>query len=86
MGKHSNILLVDKSSHKILEVIKHVGFSQNSYRTLLPGSTYIAPPSTEALNPFTVKDEKLFEILQTQETTAKKSSKPLSRSGTRHGK
>ena len=71
MGKHSNILLVDKSSHKILEVIKHVGFSQNSYRTLLPGSTYIVPPSTEALNPFTIKDEKLFEILQTQETTAK---------------
>ena len=71
MGKHSNILLVDKSSHKILEVIKHVGFSQNSYRTLLPGSTYITPPSTESLNPFTIKDEKLFEILQTQETTAK---------------
>ena len=71
MGKHSNILLVDKSSHKILEVIKHVGFSQNSYRTLLPGSTYIAPPSTESLNPFTIKDEKLFEILQTQEMRAK---------------
>ena len=71
MGKHSNILLVDKSSHKILEVIKHIGFSQNSYRTLLPGATYIAPPNTEALNPFTIKDEKLFEILQTQELTAK---------------
>ena len=71
MGKHSNILLVDKSNHKILEVIKHVGFSQNSYRTLLPGSTYITPPSTKSLNPFMIKDEKLFEILQTQETTAK---------------
>ena len=71
MGKHSNILLVDKSNHKILEVIKHIGFSQNSYRTLLPGATYIAPPNTDALNPFTIKDEKLFEILQTQELTAK---------------
>lgn len=71
MGKHSNILLVDKSSNKILEVIKHIGFSQNSYRTLLPGATYIAPPSTEALNPFTIKDEKLFEILQTRELAAK---------------
>ena len=71
MGKHSNILLVDKASNKVLEVIKHIGFSQNSYRTLLPGATYIAPPSTEALNPFTIKDEKLFEILQTQELTAK---------------
>ena len=71
MGKHSNILLVDKSSNKVLEVIKHIGFSQNSYRTLLPGATYIAPPSTEALNPFTIKDEKLFEILQTQKLAAK---------------
>jgi len=71
MGKHSNILLVDKSSNKVLEVIKHIGFSQNSYRTLLPGATYIAPPSTEALNPFTIKDGKLFEILQTQGLTAK---------------
>ena len=71
MGKHSNILLVDKASNKVLEVIKHIGFSQNSYRTLLPGATYIAPPSTDALNPFTIKDEKLFEILQTQELTAK---------------
>ena len=71
MGKHSNILLVDKSSNKVLEVIKHIGFSQNSYRTLLPGATYIAPPSTDAVNPFTIKDEKLFEILQTQELTAK---------------
>ena len=71
MGKHSNILLVDKSNHKILEVIKHIGFSQNSYRTLLPGATYIAPPSTKTLNPFTIKDEKLFEILQTLELKAK---------------
>ena len=71
MGKHSNILLVDKSSYKILEVIKHIGFSQNSYRTLLPGATYITPPSTDARNPFTIKDEKLFEILQTQELTAR---------------
>jgi len=71
MGKHSNILLVDKTEQKILEVIKHIGFSQNSYRTLLPGATYIAPPSSDAFNPFTIKNEKLFEILQTQELTAK---------------
>ena len=71
MGKHSNILLVDKTEQKILEVIKHIGFSQNSYRTLLPGATYIAPPSSDAFNPFTIKNEKLFEILQTQELTTK---------------
>ncbi|WKZ89074.1 NFACT RNA binding domain-containing protein [Streptococcus iniae] len=67
MGKHSNIILIDKTENKIIESIKHVGFSQNSYRTILPGSAYIQPPSSSAKNPFTILDEKLFEILQTQE-------------------
>lgn len=67
MGKHSNIILIDKAENKIIESIKHIGFSQNSYRTILPGSTYLAPPKTEAKNPFTVSDEKLFELLQTED-------------------
>ena len=72
MGKHSNIILLDKSSGKIIEAIKHVGFSQNSYRTILPGSTYVAPPQTGSLNPFTVGDEKLFEILHTEDLESKR--------------
>ncbi|RKV66599.1 MAG: fibronectin/fibrinogen-binding protein [Streptococcus sp.] len=72
MGKHSNIILLDKASGKIIEAIKHVGFSQNSYRTILPGSTYVAPPQTGSLNPFTVGDEKLFQILQTEEIEPKR--------------
>lgn len=67
MGKHSNIILIDKAENKIIESIKHIGFSQNSYRTILPGSTYLAPPKTEAKNPFTVSDKKLFELLQTED-------------------
>mgnify|MGYP001645378953 FL=1 len=72
MGKHSNIILLDKASGKIIEAIKHVGFSQNSYRTILPGSTYVAPPQTGSLNPFTIGDEKLFEILQTENLEPKR--------------
>ena len=72
MGKHSNIILLDKSSGKIIEAIKHVGFSQNSYRTILPGSTYVAPPQTGSLNSFTVGDEKLFEILHTEDLEPKR--------------
>lgn len=71
MGKHSNIILVDKTEQKIIEAIKHVGFSQNSYRTILPGSSYVRPPQTDSHNPFTIKDEKLFELLSTQELTPK---------------
>ena len=72
MGKHSNIILLDKSSGKIIEAIKHVGFSQNSYRTILPGSAYVAPPQTGSLNPFAVGDEKLFEILHTEDLEPKR--------------
>ncbi|MGT2906316.1 Rqc2 family fibronectin-binding protein [Streptococcus dentiloxodontae] len=71
MGKHSNIILLDKNEGKIIESIKHVGFSQNSYRTILPGSAYLFPPQTDAQNPFTISDEKLFEILQTQDLSAR---------------
>lgn len=65
MGKHSNIILIDKTTNKIIESIKHVGFSQNQYRTILPGSDYIAPPLTDAINPFAATDEAIFEVLQT---------------------
>lgn len=71
MGKHSNIILIDKNEHKIIESIKHVGFSQNSYRTILPGSTYIAPPKTKAINPFDISDQTLFELLQTNNLSPK---------------
>lgn len=64
MGKHSNIILLDKTSMRIIESIKHVGISQNQYRTILPGSTYIAPPLSTEINPFTASDEMIFEALQ----------------------
>ncbi|MDR2833010.1 MAG: NFACT family protein [Streptococcaceae bacterium] len=65
MGRHSNIILVNKDSGKIMESIKHVGFSQNTYRTILPGSDYIAPPKQLAKNPFTAPKEYIFEKLST---------------------
>lgn len=70
MGKHSNIILLDKNEGKIIESIKHIGFTQNSYRTILPGSRYLAPPKIQAQNPFTISDETLFEILQTEDLVA----------------
>lgn len=64
MGRHSNIILTDQNTNKILDCIKHVGMSQNSYRTLLPGADYIMPPQQEEQrNPWTISDELLFEVL-----------------------
>ncbi|GAA3255649.1 Fibronectin/fibrinogen-binding protein [Lactococcus lactis subsp. lactis] len=71
MGKHSNIILLEKTSQKIIESIKHIGFSKNQYRTILPGSTYIAPPLNTAIDPFKAADEEIFEALQTEQLQQK---------------
>lgn len=71
MGRHSTILLLNKDSGKILDVIKHVGASQNSYRLLLPGATYVMPPKNSGINPFIATDPQVFERLSSEpETTA----------------
>ena len=65
MGRHSTILLMNKTSGKIVDTIKHIGHSQNTYRTLLPGAVYVAPPKQSTLNPFTASRTKIFEELST---------------------
>lgn len=71
MGRHSTILLLNAQSEKIIDAIKHVGPSQNTYRLLLPGIPYIAPPLQYVENPFTVTEKKVFEILHAEELTPK---------------
>lgn len=57
MGRHSNILLVNKDENKIYEAIRHVPPSLNSYRTLLPGAEYRSAPEQENINPFEFSGE-----------------------------
>ena len=72
MGRHSTILLLNQANNKILEAIKHIGPSQNTYRSILPGSTYAAPPKQNRLNPFTATQEEIFQQLsQLNELKAK---------------
>lgn len=68
MGRHSTIVLVNKDSKKILDCIKHIGITQNSYRTLLPGAQYIDPPKQLLVNnPFLVSPTQLFDLISTTE-------------------
>ncbi|PLS16623.1 hypothetical protein CVD28_16210 [Bacillus sp. M6-12] len=63
MGRHSNIVLIDKETNMILDSIKHVSLAVNSYRTVLPGQPYVAPPAQEKMNPFeSGKDDLLGKI------------------------
>lgn len=52
MGRHSNIVLVDREKGTIVDTIKHISPAQNSYRTLLPGAAYRLPPQPEKQDPF----------------------------------
>lgn len=71
MGRHSTIVLVNQETGKILDAIKHIGSSQNTYRSLLPGVEYIAPPKQEVLNPFSFDKEKIFQRLSQTELEPK---------------
>ena len=49
MGKHSNIVLTDMESGKILDSIKRVGFDVNRVRQTLPGLIYQYPPEQDKI-------------------------------------
>jgi predicted ribosome quality control (RQC) complex YloA/Tae2 family protein len=57
MGRHSNIVLVDKTRNIILDSVKHVSFAVNSHRAILPGQPYIYPPEQNKQNPFSAGEE-----------------------------
>ena len=52
MGKHSNVLLIDMATDKIIDSIKHVSIDVNRARQILPGKAYQYPPAQEK-KPFT---------------------------------
>ncbi|MFC0271234.1 NFACT family protein [Metabacillus herbersteinensis] len=63
MGRHSNIILLDKERGMILDSIKHLSPAVNRHRTVLPGNTYVLPPSQEKANPFSADEETLLKKL-----------------------
>lgn len=54
MGRHSNLILVDTENGKIVDSLKHLPPSVNSYRTVLPGFEYVEPPAQDRENPLTI--------------------------------
>lgn len=49
MAKHSNIVLTDLESSKIIDAIKRVSIDINRYRQLLPGVIYEYPPEQDKI-------------------------------------
>lgn len=63
MGRHSNLILVDPERELIIDSMKHLPPSINSYRTVLPGQPYIPAPPQDKLNPFSITEQQFVELL-----------------------
>lgn len=60
MGRHSNIILVDEESGKIMDSIKRVSPEVNRARQILPGQSYIYPPLQNKIPFDRVEDKDLI--------------------------
>lgn len=63
MGKHSNLILVDLATGKILEAIHHVPAAVSQVRQVLPGLTYTPPPPQEKTVPWECGREAFFALI-----------------------
>ncbi|BBH19634.1 hypothetical protein Back11_09790 [Paenibacillus baekrokdamisoli] len=54
MGRHSNIILMDAATKTIHDGIHHVTPSISSYRVVMPGTLYVAPPEQHKTDPLQV--------------------------------
>lgn len=76
MGRHSNIIFVDKESNRIIDSIKRVNFEMSSVREVLPGRQYAYPPSGSdlglpKLSPLDFTFEQFVECIEKQQESLK---------------
>ncbi|MDD2620046.1 MAG: NFACT RNA binding domain-containing protein [Syntrophomonadaceae bacterium] len=67
MGRHSNIILVNPETNIIIDAIKRYGSELSSYREVLPGKEYKAPPPQGKLNPLAVAFEEFTRHMWEQD-------------------
>lgn len=63
MGRHSNIILMDPIAGTIVDGIHHVTPAISSYRIVMPGSRYTAPPEQHKTHPYDLTQEKFVSLL-----------------------
>ncbi|MBM6387409.1 MAG: NFACT family protein [Paenibacillus sp.] len=72
MGRHSNIVLLDPVTGTILDGIHHVTPSISSYRVIMPGFSYTAPPEQHKVNPLEVNSAEFLKgYSETEEEAAR---------------
>ena len=66
MGKHSNLILADEASGKIIDAIKRISIDVNRYRQILPGMLYVSPPPQDRADLWTASADSVADIKQIQ--------------------
>ncbi len=64
MGKHSNIIVVDIASNKIIDSIKRISIDVNRYRQLLPGQHYVYPPAQDKIPYYGITEEQVASFVE----------------------
>jgi predicted ribosome quality control (RQC) complex YloA/Tae2 family protein len=59
MGKHSNVILVDMTTGKIIDSIKRISIDASRVRQILPGKIYAYPPSQDKIPYDRISEEEL---------------------------
>lgn len=65
MGKHSNVILIDNDSRKIIDSLKRVNFNLSSVREILPGLIYNADDISDGLDP--CDTQSIVDLIKNQE-------------------
>ncbi len=62
MGKHSNVILVDMTTGKVIDSIKRISIDVNRVRQILPGRQYQYPPVQDKISFKDISAEQLSSI------------------------
>lgn len=71
MGKYSNIIFTD-SNNKIIDAIKHIGYTQSSVREVLPGREYFITSQNNRLDGLNTDEKTFYNKVLLQNKTIEK--------------
>lgn len=67
MGRHSNVILYDRNSGYIIDLLKRINPDENRARILLPKAKYELPPLNPGINGFKLDQEEFVQLAKANE-------------------
>ena len=67
MGRHSNIILINKEKNEIIDSIKRVYEDMSRVRQVFPGASYFLPPEQDKISPFDINKDAFLHLAKTSD-------------------